>query len=324
MPAILVLLAALLLASPTEAPALTPAIDNLSLPAGYRTAPPGSLGAVNKAGSSGRAVILIAGLGFGAGIFDKFLKANERKYRMYAVTLPGMDGTPAPPLPQVSYGDQQWTRNAAGAVLRLVEEQKLDRPVVVGHFLGGGQVALRLAIDHPGALGGVVVIGGAATAASPSRKDPTGKTPATIEERIEGVDRYLAPRYFKTVTRQAWLENMFPAAAYSVDPARGRALFDTAAEVPMPILIQYFSEYFASDPTPSLARLAVPSLILVPRFARDVLARTTWLGPQFKESWVEAPEKVEVADTGVFMMDDQPTRLAALLDGFIARLPPRP
>ena len=95
-------------------------------------------------------MILIPGLGFGAGVFDEFMAGFAGEYRMYAVTLPGFGGTAAPPSPgaTVSFGEQTWTNGAVAAIEKLIDDEKIDHAVVVGHWLTGTQIALRLEMSQ--------------------------------------------------------------------------------------------------------------------------------------------------------------------------------
>src|SRR5688500_15672526 len=93
-------------------------LNNLVHAAGYRAAELGTIGAVVKRGSGPIDVLLIPGWGFGAEVFDSFMRENASRYRMVAVTLPGFGGTAAPPMPSVgaSYAEATWTRAAESAV----------------------------------------------------------------------------------------------------------------------------------------------------------------------------------------------------------------
>jgi pimeloyl-ACP methyl ester carboxylesterase len=104
------------------------------------------------------------------------------------------------PAAGASYGEQTWTRAASAAVARLIQERKLARPVLVGHFLNGTQVAARVALEHPELVRALVLLCG-----SP-RYEPLESTPnwprgLTLAQKVAAVDRGLAPRWFKTVTR---------------------------------------------------------------------------------------------------------------------------
>src|SRR5882672_674259 len=66
-------------------------INNLILPKDTPVGRQGELGRVDKVGTGPVAMILIADVGFGSNIYRDFIKANKRRYTMYAVTLPGSD-----------------------------------------------------------------------------------------------------------------------------------------------------------------------------------------------------------------------------------------
>src|SRR5258705_447406 len=109
-----------------QAPAPTdPSLDNLVHDAGYKTAVLGSLGAVVERGRGRIDMVLISGFGLGASAFEGFMQRNAKRYHMVAITLPGFEGTAAPPMPPAgtSYGDQTWTRAATSAVVRLIKER---------------------------------------------------------------------------------------------------------------------------------------------------------------------------------------------------------
>jgi len=137
-------------------------LNNLVDPPGYKTAKLGTLGEVVRAGTGNQGMILIPGLGFGGSIFDEFMQGFLGQYRMYAVTLPGFGGTSAPPCPgeKTSFGLQTWTNAALGAIEKLMEEEKIQNPIIVGHWLGGTQIALRLALKHPDKIKAVVLLAG--------------------------------------------------------------------------------------------------------------------------------------------------------------------
>jgi pimeloyl-ACP methyl ester carboxylesterase len=239
-------------------------LNNLVDPPGYRTAPPGTLGGVVHAGSGKRAMVLIPGLGFGGDVFAGLMDQFAAEYSMYAVTLPGFGGTAAPPSPpeSTSFGAQTWTNNAIAAIEDLLLTEGLERPIIVGHWLTGTQIALRLALRNPGRIGAVVLLSGSArmTAADSARAARL----ATPESRIAVVDRFMAPGWFRTVTRETWDDNNFLPGDYAVNPVLGLRLWRRAAAAPLHVWVRYLCEFNAQDITPALDSLAVPALLLEP------------------------------------------------------------
>jgi pimeloyl-ACP methyl ester carboxylesterase len=297
------------------APAQDPSLDNLVHDAGYVTGEPGVLGAVVERGKGSIDMVLVSGFGVGASAFEGFMKRNAKRYHMLAVTLPGFEGTPAPPMPPAgtSYGDQTWTRAATEAVARLIKERKLKRPVLVGHFVNGTQVAASVAVDHPDLVRGLVLLAGT------PRYEPVEPTPywpkgLTVDKKVAMVDTGLAPRWFKTVTRTTWVTNNFNATDYSTDEARGKVFADRANAPPLPVLIRYLCEFHASDIVPALARSQVPLLLFTPLFTPALRAdpKRSYLAGYFTEGWRGVMDDrsrttvTPVEASGILVMDDQP------------------
>lgn len=312
-------------AQEADAPAAEP--NNLVHAAGYQPAELGSLGAVVEHGDGPIDMVLISGFGNGASVFADFMRRNAARYRMLALTLSGFAGSAAPPMPPpgTSYGEQTWTRAAVDAVVRTIAERKLDHPVLVGHFLNGTQVAAQVAIDHPDLVRALVLLAGS------SRFEPAEPTPSwpqglPLDKKVELVDRYLAPRWFKTVTRPTWVANNFVASDYSCDEARGSRGAEQANAPPLPVLVRYLCEFHASDVQPGLAKSKLPLLLLQPAFSAKVRAdpQRAYLQSFFAEPWrdfVGGPhvEKVWLEDAGILLMDDKPAEVDHAIAGFLAR-----
>jgi pimeloyl-ACP methyl ester carboxylesterase len=298
-------------------------LDNLVHQAGYVTCASGTLGAVVERGAGPMDMVLVSGFGVGASAFEGFMRRNASRYRMVAVTLPGFENTPAPPMPDsgTSYGAQTWTRSAADAVAKLIRDKRLRRPVLVGHFINGTQVAMRVALEHPEMVRAVVLMAGT------PRFEPVTATRwwprnMTLEQKVQAVDRFSAPRWFKTVTRDTWVSNNFVATDYSTDSSLGRRFADRANQPPLPVLIRYLCEFHASDVWPDLERLKPPLLVIQPSFTERLRADTTrsYLQAYFNEPWrgrlEDRPdtETLTVDDAGILVMEDQ----AALVDRRVA------
>jgi len=303
-------------------------LDNLVHAKGYVTSAPGALGAVVQRGKGPINMVLVSGFGVGASAFEGFMRRNADRYRMFAVTLPGFEGTPAPPMPPpgTSYGDQTWTRSATDAVVKLIRDKKLDRPVLVGHFINGTQVAMRVALDHPERVRAVVLLAGTprfepVTASRFWPKD------LTLERKVQAVDRFSAPRWFRTVTRDTWVKGNFVASDYSTDPVLGKRFADRANEPPLPVLVRYLCEFHASDLWPELEHLQPPLLLVQPSFSASVRADTTrnYLQGYFAEPWrgrLEDESRAEtlfIENAGILVMEDQASAVDANVADFLKR-----
>ncbi|WP_189532625.1 alpha/beta fold hydrolase [Paludibacterium paludis] len=110
---------------------------------------PESAAFVANVSGQGPPMILIAGLGASGAVWDGTVKHFAGRYECHVLTLAGSGG--APPikgalLPRVD-----------AALAAYLGERHLERPVLVGHNLGG-TIALGFAERHPGMVGALVII----------------------------------------------------------------------------------------------------------------------------------------------------------------------
>ncbi|MEE9128908.1 MAG: hypothetical protein V3T84_02740 [Phycisphaerales bacterium] len=302
-----------------------PNLNNLVHPDGYEPCALGELGRVTQIGSGPRDMILIAGGGFGGDIYNTFMESHKDEFMMYAITLAGFGGTPAPPMPPegTSYGEQTWTKAAQTGLERLIRDKQLDRPIVVAHWVNSTQVALRLAIDNPDMVSAVILISGVPRNLSLDMQ--SGRT-VSLQQRIDYMDKNMAPLWFKTVTRDTWDDNNYYPHDYAIDPVRALQLWRQAAEPTLPVWVRYLCESQAQDVTLDFDRLTVPTLVLKPGFDEDFyfVEGQNYMELFCHQSWdgIEDPNKMitmkTIEDSRVFIVDDQPERLDQAVDTFLA------
>jgi len=305
-------------------------LNNLVHEEGYQTDPTPSLGSFKKLGRGDQSMILIPGLGFGEDIFNDFMEAYKNDYSMYAVTLAGMGNTAAPAMPEgemVSYAQLAWQNIAQQDILKLIEAEKLNKPILVGHFINGPQIAFELARMHPDLIGGVIILGGEPFRYFENQANP-GKM-ITPRGRAIAVDQYLAANWFKTVTKKTWDDNMFLAEHYSNDLSTGQALWDESASVSLPVLIRYLCEFFAYDLLQHMNDYKTPTLVLIPSFTEEILndEASAFIKTYYVDSWdylreIKNPNiRFEtVADSRLFVWKDQPKVTYDLIKSFVKGL----
>ena len=130
------------------APSVVVARDVAAQPAAVDTRPFG----VQVVGT-GRPVLLIPGLTNGGAVWDGTVDALKRDHQLHVFTLAGFAGQ-AP-----IAADSTWLRRMRDAIVEYTREQQLERPVIVGHSLGG-VLALWIASTHPTLPGAVINVDG--------------------------------------------------------------------------------------------------------------------------------------------------------------------
>jgi len=101
-------------------------------------------------GGSGRPVVLLAGLGTTAHVFDGFAEKLAESYHVYGITRRGYGASTRA---QSGYSEQRRAEDD----LRVIDALKLVKPVIVGHSIAGDDLS-QLGIRHYDRIGGLVYL----------------------------------------------------------------------------------------------------------------------------------------------------------------------
>jgi non-heme chloroperoxidase len=101
-------------------------------------------------GGSGRPLVLLAGLGNTAHVFDDFAPKLTSEYRVYGITRRGFG---ASSIPASGYSADR----LGDDVLAVLDALKLDRPVLVGHSIAGEELS-SIATRHPERVAGLIYL----------------------------------------------------------------------------------------------------------------------------------------------------------------------
>jgi pimeloyl-ACP methyl ester carboxylesterase len=101
-------------------------------------------------GGSGRPVVLLAGLGMTAHVFDGFAEKLADSFHVYGITRRGYGASSRP-------GTGYTERRRAEDDLRVVDALKLVAPVMAGHSIAGNELT-QLGTHHPDRIGGLVYL----------------------------------------------------------------------------------------------------------------------------------------------------------------------
>jgi len=301
--------------------------NNLVHQEDYKLSKAGDIPYFTKKGKGSQTIILIPGCGFDASVFNDFMEANKKHYQMYAITIPGYGNTMAQAMPPAgtSYGKQSWNSAVVEGLIKLIKKENLNRPIIAGHFVQGTQLALRMAIDHPEHVGGVIILGGPAKFIAIVNGKPQE---FPLNNSISYVDNYTAPKWFKTITKEAFDQGNYLPIVYSMDSTIGTQLWTQSASIPLPVMIQYLCEFFASDIKLELQKIKCPVLVLRAGFNDKVLNDpiNNYLKPQFIDSWNDTPSKnsliriIDVPNAASFVWKDNPDKVFTDLLRFLKEI----
>jgi len=116
-------------------------------------------------GGSGRAVVLLAGSGNTAHVFDDFAPKLTDCCHVYGITRRGFGSSSHPP---TGYDDQRLADDA----LKVLDALHLDHPVLAGHSMAGGELT-TIGRQHSERISGLIYLDATTDpAGDPSMRDP--------------------------------------------------------------------------------------------------------------------------------------------------------
>lgn len=264
--------------------------------------------------SEGRPVILIPGLGSGAWVWEDTIKHFESERPIYALTLAGFDGTPAP-----EKNDDLFVQ-AQASLQELIREDRINKPILIGHSLGG-TLAIAFASRHPELVGGVVAVDGLPIF--------PGFEQLSEAQRM-GMARRMGAMYDDMTAEEfAAQQEAYMQMVGVLDPDLARRFGALQARSNPSIVGTFTREALVLDLRPELANLKVPLLEIVPwnkpdseaaaeagkSASVDVEQRRSYYA-SFLEDAPKATVKV-IAPARHFVMLDQPQAFLEAVSEFI-------
>jgi pimeloyl-ACP methyl ester carboxylesterase len=139
-------------------------------------------------GGSGLAVVLLAGGGNTAHVFDDFAPPLTVHYHVYGITRRGYGASSKP---SSGYGVDRLADDIAAVIDRL----KLERPVLIGHSVAGEELS-SMGSRHAERIRGLVYLDAAYDRSDPAWAAINGKLPPTApspadRESIQALQRFM-------------------------------------------------------------------------------------------------------------------------------------
>jgi pimeloyl-ACP methyl ester carboxylesterase len=265
-----------------------------------------------KVSGHGQALILIPGLSSSGEVWDTTVARYQDRFQCHVLTVAGFAGVPRVPAPMLD--------RVRDGLADYIRKNKIEKPVIVGHSLGGF-VALALAAKYPNLPGKLVIVdsypffGGIYDPEITSVK--ARENVAQMRQYMGGQTQDMYERYVKSgvatrmmVTKDSDFERIV---------AWGLASDRTAVTDAM-------CELFAADLRDDLANIKSPTLVL-----------GTWIGysqytdrqrteANFRRQYAKlAGVEIQITDTARhFIMWDDPDWMFGQLDRFLSLAKPGP
>jgi pimeloyl-ACP methyl ester carboxylesterase len=266
---------------------------------------------VDKFGAGEQSLVLIPGLGCGPWVWHGTITRFAPKYSVYVITLPGFSGHPATnqtPL-FTTFKRDFW---------ELLAKRKIEKPLVVGHSLGG-MLAIALAAEHPDRLSAIVAADGLPVFPTLARLS------ANARKGIAGdiAKQMIAASDAETLANQ----KMYMSTTGTNRPELVDATATLLARSDAKAVAAWMHELIVADLRPDLPGVTIPFLEIMPYqppAAGQSPAYTQEQTLAFYKSLIAGAPKATVtaiAPSRHFVMLDQPEAFYDALAKFLGSVP---
>ena len=203
---------------------------------------------VQVAGHGEPSLIFLPGLACPGSVWDHVVARFEVGYRCHVVTLAGFGGKPP-------VRTEHFLDDMADAVIAYVREQKLDKPVFVGHSLGG-LLAMKVALKAPELPGRLVLVDSLpflAAIMGPGIDDAEAARP--VADAYRQTLAAMTPAQF-AAGQQEFVGTMVTSPEKAAEIAAETSKSDPATTG------QAMGELLLTDLRPDLGKIQCPTLVL--------------------------------------------------------------
>lgn len=259
---------------------------------------------------SGPAMLLVPGLDSSGAVWTGITDRFKDRYTCHVLTLAGFAGQPPLATPSLAA--------VRDAILSYIEDQHLERPVLVGHSLGAF-LAFWVASTAPEKVGSVIAIDGVPFL--PALMNPSA-TVDSIKAQAESMRTALTSASAAQRERQSQMS----LAAMISDPAQVAVALKWAAASDPRTSAQSMVDLMTTDLRPEVSRIATPVLLVMAGglFASNPAALS--LSERAYESQIAGIARhrtVVAVKARHFIMLDDPAFLIAAMEDFLAPAPSR-
>ncbi|NBB51998.1 alpha/beta fold hydrolase [Rhizobium sp. CRIBSB] len=251
-------------------------------------------------------IIMIPGLSSSPHVFDTLTAELSGRYRIHRIHVQGFAGAPA-----MDNAEGPVAAPVAEEIARYIAEKGLNRPVVIGHSMGG-TIGMMLAARHPEAVSKLMVVD-----MIPFVGAMYGAPGITAEQVTPTADMIYAgmtaaPEAQYQAQVAASVQGMIFTESLRAGPLQDAARSDRA------VSSSAFRELIVTDLRPELSKITAPVTVLYVKF-NDASMTNEVTDMLYRLSFATLPGATlkRIEDSAHFIMLDQPVRFAAEVNAFL-------
>ncbi|WP_345223995.1 alpha/beta hydrolase [Hymenobacter koreensis] len=257
-----------------------------------------------KVVGKGQPVLLIPGLTCPGAVWDETVARYQKQYQCHVVTLAGFGGATAPA------STNQLLQNVRDQLLAYIKTQKLNRPAVIGHSLGGF-MGLWMSTTQPEAVGPLVIVDSLPFLAAVQNSNLTAEAARPM---AEGMRQQMSRGKMSMAQQRQMTAGMMNDTARISQAARWGQLSDPAT------VGQAMYDMYTTDLRAELGRIQQPALVLGAWAAYKPYGSTKESTRAiFAQQYAKLPQhQIEMSEAGKhFLMWDDTQWFFAQTDAFL-------
>jgi pimeloyl-ACP methyl ester carboxylesterase len=263
--------------------------------------------AVEQQGDKGPPLIFIPGLASGSWTWQTDAARLAKTHSVYLVTLPGFDGRKAVPGTTLE--------SLAQDLRKLIDQKHLQRPVLIGHSMGG-TLALSFAADHSDRIAGVVAVDGLPVFPG---TEGMGADRSPLAQRARAQIENQTPEQFAEYQRG------YMKRVGAIDEVTANKIAELSSRSDPRAVAEFAAQLLLLDLRPKLESITVPVVEISPFLESDFAAMG--VNEEAKTNYyrmllggIAKLEVVSISPARHFVMFDQPEKFSATLDRALAKV----
>lgn len=201
---------------------------------------------VLKTGSGKQAIVFIPGFASSGEVWNETRTAFEKDFTCYTLTMAGFAGVKPQPNPSFE--------NWKAGIVNYIKDNKIEKPILVGHSMGGG-LALAIAADYPELIAKIVVVDALpclAALSDPSFKSKENNDCSSMVTQMSAMNE----TQFYDMQKQTMPRLL-------QDASKLEMVVDWSVKSDRKTFAQMYCDFFNTDLRERIAAIKCPALILL-------------------------------------------------------------
>lgn len=262
-----------------------------------------------KVTGKGQPMLLIPGLTCPGSVWDETVAHYQKQYQCHVVSLAGFGGEPA------VASQEAFLQNVRDQLLTYIKTQKLNKPVIVGHSLGGF-MGLWLSVTQPDAVGPLVILD---SLPFMSAVQNPAMTAAMAKPMAEGMRQQMQKGKLPAAAQRQMVAGLVTDTARISQAARWGQASDPGT------VAQAMYDMLTTDLRAELGRIQQPALVLGAWAAYQSMGATKESTKAiFAQQYAKLPQhRIEMSEAGKhFLMWDDTQWFFSQADAFLKQNAP--